>query len=384
LLDGTDPSFNPRMSSMPYKDLGRREFLRKTVSGGLLVAAAAKLGHVAWAADIATPRRPLGVALLGLGGYSTNQLAPALQQTKLCRLAGVVTGERAKGEAWAAKYGFPKANIFDYKTMARLADAPDIDIVYVVTPNGLHAEHAIAAAKAGKHVIVEKPMANTVAECDAIIDACKQAHRKLAVGYRLHYHPVYVEMARLARDKDFGEFMKMNGRNAFITRAKTWRQTAKLGGGGPIMDLGVYVIQAACVMAAATPVAVTATKLPITRPDVFDEVEETMEFTLEFPNGAKCAARTSYNEYYRDFRADGDKGWFSMDRAYSYDDLRPTTSRGPITYTPMNQQAAQMDAFADDVLNNRESIVPGEMGRRDLRIIEATYRAMHSGKREAV
>jgi glucose-fructose oxidoreductase len=384
LPDAANHSFNAKMSSTPYKDLGRREFLRKTVQGGLLVASAATLGRVAWAAEAAAPRKPLGLALVGLGGYSTNQLAPALQQTKLCRLAGVVTGQREKGEAWATKYGFPAKNIFDYQTMARLADAPDIEIVYVVTPNGLHAEHAIAAARAGKHVIVEKPMANTVAECDAIINACKQARRKLSVGYRLHYHPVYVEMARLARDKDFGEFMKLTGRNGFVTKAKTWRQTAKLGGGGPIMDLGVYVIQAACVMAAATPVAVTAVKLPITRPDVFNEVEETMEFTLEFPNGAKCTARTSYNEYYRDFRADGDKGWFSMDRAYSYDDLRPTTSRGPITYTPMNQQAAHMDAFADDVLNHRESIVPGEMGRRDLKIIEAAYRAMRSGKREVV
>jgi glucose-fructose oxidoreductase len=348
------------------------------------LATASTFRSSARAADTPAGGRKLGLALVGLGSYSTNQLAPALQQTKWCKLSGVVTGSHTKGIEWAKKYGFPEANVFGYDAMAQLADRPDIDIVYVVTPNGLHAEHAIAAAKAGKHVIVEKPMANTVAECDAIIAACRQAKRKLSVGYRLHYHPVYQEMERLAKEKDFGEFMKIQGRNAFIAKTKAWRQTAKLGGGGPMMDLGVYVVQAACVITGATPVAATARALPITRPDIFDEVEETLEFELEFPNGAKCTARTSYNEYYRDFRAEGDKGFFYMDRAYSYDDLRPETSRGPFKYTPLNQQAAQMDAFADCILNDRESIVPGEMGRRDLQIIEAVYRAMRSGKRETV
>jgi glucose-fructose oxidoreductase len=337
-----------------------------------------------WAAETAPAGRKLGLALVGLGGYSANQLAPALQETKYCKLAGVVTGSPQKGAEWARKYGFSEKNVYGYDTMGRLADNAEIDIVYVVTPNGLHAEHAVAAAKAGKHVIVEKPMANTVAECDAIIAACQQAKRKLSVGYRLHYHPVYQEMKRLAREKDFGEFKKMEGRNGFVTKSKTWRQTAKLGGGGPIMDLGIYVIQAACVIAGATPAAVTAKVLPVTRPDVFDEVDETMEFTLEFPNGARCAVRTSYNDYYRDFRAEGDKGYFYMDRAYSYGDLRPETSRGKFEYTPMNQQAAQMDGFAQCILNDRESIVPGEMGRRDLSIIEAAYRSVRSGKREAV
>jgi glucose-fructose oxidoreductase len=357
----------------------RREFLCHLAA----LAGISALPRSLLAADLSGQRK-LGIALAGLGGYSTNQLGPALKETTFCRLAGVVTGSPQKGAEWAKKYGFPEQSVYGYDAMQRMADNPEIDIVYVVTPNGLHAEHAIAAAKAGKHVIVEKPMANTVAECDAILEACKQMKRRVAVGYRLHYHPVYREMKRLAAEKDFGDFIKIQGRNGFITRAKTWRQTAKLGGGGPIMDLGVYVIQAACVIAGATPVAATAKKLPVTRPDVFDEVEETMEFSLEFPNGAECAGRTSYNESNRDFRAEGAKGWISIDRAYSYSGLKAETSKGPIVYTPLNQQAAQMDAFAEDILKDRASLVPGEMGRRDLQIIEAVYRAMRSGKRELV
>ena len=136
----------------------------------------------AGAGSAAASGRQLGVALVGLGGYSTGQLGPALLETKFCRLAGVVTGSRKKGEKWAREHGFPASSIYSYDTMDRLADNPAIDIVYVVTPNALHAEHTIRAAKAGKHVICEKPMAVSVAECDAMLAACREAKVKLSIG----------------------------------------------------------------------------------------------------------------------------------------------------------------------------------------------------------
>jgi glucose-fructose oxidoreductase len=326
----------------------------------------------------------LGVALVGLGSYSSGQLGPALRETKLCRLAGVVTGSPAKAARWAKNYGLPSNCLYTYDTMERMAENPAIDIVYVVTPNGLHAEHAIRAARAGKHVICEKPMANTVAECDAMIAACRAAGRKLAIGYRQHYHTSLVDLALLARDRRFGDLMKMNGAFAFRTWNKTWRQTQKLGGGGPLMDLGIYILQEACVAAGATPVAVTAKADPVTRPDVFDEVEETLRFTLEFPNGARCEGRTSYNDSYNHFRAEGAKGWIELEPAFAYHGITGRTNHGQLRFPDGNQQAAQMDDFAACILESRESIVPGEMGRRDLQLIEAIYRAMRSGQREPV
>src|SRR5512142_2583683 len=170
--------------------------------------------------------------------------------------------------------------------MQRLADNPDIDIVYVVTPNGLHAQHTIRAAKAGKHVISEKPMANTVAECDAMIAACRDAKVKLSIGYRLHFDPYHQELMRLARDKDFGAFTKMNGAFAFVMSTPQWRAEKKLAGGGPLMDLGIYVLHAACMAAnGATPVAVTAHEEPKQRPDFFRDVEETIRWRMEFADG---------------------------------------------------------------------------------------------------
>ena len=141
------------------------------------------------AAGQSSGRRKLGVALCGLGNYARGQHGPALKLTQNCELRGVITGSPEKGEAWSKEYGFPAKNIYHYDTMARLAENPDIDIVYIVTPNALHAQHVIAAAWAKKHVICEKPMAVSVAECDAMLAACRANNVELSIGYRLQFEP---------------------------------------------------------------------------------------------------------------------------------------------------------------------------------------------------
>ena len=331
-------------------------------------------------------QRRLGVALVGLGRYSTNQLGPALKQTQYCKLAGVVTGSKEKGERWANDYGFSPKNIYSYNTMSQLADNKEIDIVYIVTPNGLHAEHAITAAGAGKHVICEKPMANTVAECDAIIAACKTANVKLSVGYRLHFDPYHRELMRLAKEKDFGIFKKMSGDRGFVMINKVWRADKKLAGGGPLMDLGIYIIHGACMAAnGQAPLAVTAKEHVKTKPDLFTDVEEGIDWTMEFPDNAVCTAVTSYQHSADRFRAEGEKGWIEFkEHAFTYRGMVVETSRGPLNFTPPNQQALQMDDFAQCILSGKKSHIPGEMGRRDLVIIEAIYKAAATGKRVEV
>src|SRR5882762_10465180 len=131
----------------------------------------------------------LGVALVGLGYYSTDLLAPALQQTKHCYLAGIVTGTPAKAEAWKKKYNIPDKNIYNYQQFDSIANNPDIDVVYVVLPPSMHKEYTIRAANAGKQVWCEKPMAMTEKECQEMIDACRKNKRSLAIGYRLQHEP---------------------------------------------------------------------------------------------------------------------------------------------------------------------------------------------------
>ena len=364
-------------SAMNDFPISRRKFVAQ-VSSAAALALAPKIGR-----GLDRPAgRKLGVALVGLGYYSTHELAPALRLTHDCELAGVVTGDREKGVKWSQEYGFPEASVYSYDTMARMADNPAIDIVYVVTPNGLHAEHCIAAAKAGKHVICEKPMANTVAECDSIIAACHSAGVRLSIGYRLHYDPLHEELRRLARTKEFGRFMQMKGNFSFKMDREQWRARKKLAGGGPLMDLGVYVIQESCMAANAMPVAVTARELPKKRPEFFLDVEESLEWTMEFPAGERSECYTSYNDTGDNFRAEAKDGWYEVGPAFGYRNLKAATSQGPVTATPpASQQALQMDAFAHCVLSGRPSIVPAEMGRRDVVIIEAIYAAAASGKR---
>ena len=327
--------------------------------------------------------RKLGVALLGLGRYSTNQLGPALRETKLCRLAGVITGHPEKGEKWASDYNLPAKNIYNYDTLDRVADNTDIDIVYVVTPPALHPEFVMRAAKTGKHVISEKPMATSVVDCDRMIDACKAAKVQLGIGYRLHYDPYHKEMMRLAKEKDFGAFMKMNGDRGFVFGQRAWRIDKKLAGGGPMMDLGIYIVQGACMAANGAPVvAVTAQEEPKTKPELFNEVEEKIRWTMEFADGAKCDAVTGFNHSSDRFRVEGDKGWLEFEQhAFTYRGIVCKTSRGALTYEPINQQAAQMDDFADCVLTGRKTPVPGEMGRRDIEIITGIYEAARTRQR---
>jgi glucose-fructose oxidoreductase len=275
--------------------------------------------------------------------------------------------------------------------MAQLASNPDIDVVYVVTPNGLHAEHCIAAAKAGKHVICEKPMATSVADCDSILAACRAARVRLMVGYRLHYEPHTAEFARLGREKVFGPFMRMEGANGFrmgsgSNASNTWRLDKKLAGGGPLMDMGIYVVQAACMgKGEAAPAAVTAAFDPVTRPEVFSEVEESVRWTMEFADGAVAKCHATYAEGVSWFKAEAAGGWARLEEpAFYYDEPLLTTSLGPVVRPKVNHQAVQLDGMALEILDNRPSIAPGEMGRRDIAVAEAIYAAAASGGRAEV
>ncbi len=326
----------------------------------------------------------LGIALVGLGSYAGGQLAPALQSTAHCYLAGIVTGTPDKAEKWKAQYGIPAANIYDYKSFDNIKNNPDIDIIYVVLPNSMHAEYVIRAAHAGKHVICEKPMAITVSDCDKMIAACKKAGKMLSVGYRLHFEPYNLEMARLGTEKVFGAVKKMDGKFGFPAEAGIWRLNKELAGGGPLMDVGIYCIQASCYTAGADPIAVTAKEGPKTDPVKFKDVEESLTWQLEMPGGVIADGKASYSEGMNRFRAEAEKGWFELNPAFNYSGQKGFTSNAKMDFPRVNQQERQMDAFAQSVKSKTPSIVPGEMGRRDVKILQAIYEAMRTGKKVTI
>jgi predicted dehydrogenase len=326
----------------------------------------------------------LGIALVGLGSYSAGQLAPALLQTEHCYLAGIVTGTPSKIETWKSKYGIADKNIYNYQNFDSIKDNPDIDVVYVVLPNSMHAEYTIRAAQAGKHVISEKPMATSVEDCDKMIAACKKANKLLSIGYRLHFDPYHLEMVRFGTQKVYGEIKKISAAFSFVAQKGIWRLDKKLAGGGPLMDLGIYCLQAVCYVSGQEPIAVTAQAPPVSDPEKFIGVEETLDWQMEMPGGWKAECRTSYSEGANYLRVEAEKGVFELRPSFNYSGLKGNSPGGPIDYPRLSQQARQMDGIALSIKNNKNSIVPGEMGRRDMRIITSIYEAMNTGKRVVV
>ncbi|WP_207492939.1 Gfo/Idh/MocA family protein [Aridibaculum aurantiacum] len=325
-------------------------------------------------------KQKLGVALVGLGEYSTGQLAPALQETNHCYLAGIVTGSPGKVDEWKRKYNIANSNVYNYENFDSICDNPDIDIIYIVLPNGLHAEYVVRAAKTGKHIICEKPMAVTVEECDKMIAACKEAGVMLSIGYRLHFEPYNKEMMRLGQQKVFGEIRSLKAYNG-MSNTSGWRLDKKLAGGGPLMDVGIYCLQGCRYTTGMEPVAVTAREGNKTDTAKFKEVEETIYWELEFPNGAKADCMSSYTQVANVLRAEAENGWFELSPGYNYDGIQGKTSEGELKFPEVNQQALQMDDFAMAVKENRPTPVPGEMGRQDVKILQAIYKAMETGER---
>jgi len=371
------------MPDLLTSDSSRREFMR-TLSlgaGATLLGTSALAGPLGWLAA----ERKLGVALVGLGNYSAGQLAPALRQTKFCQLTGVVTGSPAKAAQWQKQYGIAAKNCYDYKTFDRIIDNPAIDIVYVVLPNALHAEYVVRAAQAGKHVICEKPMATSVADAQHMLAAMKKAGKQLSVGYRLHFEPHNQAMMRLGQTRAYGAIKHLAADNGFKfgSGSTPWRVDRKLSGGGPLMDMGIYCLQGCLYTKGQVPVAVTAKFTPETGTGYFKDVEAGVDWQLRFADGTVADCRTSYAQNMPGrLRADAATGWFELEPAFGYGGLAGKTSKndGKLNLPNINQQAAQMDDFAQCVLLNKPTRVPGEMGLRDVQLLTAIYRAAETGQ----
>ena len=325
----------------------------------------------------------LGIALVGLGKYSSEQLAPALKETEYCYLAGVVTGTPEKADQWKRKYDLPEKNIYNYTNFDEIKHNQDIDIVYVVLPNALHREYVVRAAGAGKHVICEKPMALTVEDCDEMIATCKNAKKMLSIGYRLHFEPHNMEMMRLGQKKVFGDIKKMMAEDG-LKEVEGWRLNKGLAGGGPLMDVGIYCVQGIRYTSGLEPIAVTAREGVKRDHKKFKEVEESLSWQMELSNGIIAECNTSYSEELNLLRAEAEKGWFQLTTAYEYKGIKGETSDGVMKFPQINQQAKQMDDFAQAILNSRPTPVPGEMGRQDVKILNAIYKAMETGNRVAI
>jgi len=364
----------------------RRDFLQKMTGSALALSA---ISRSAFASTSAITEKKyegqvLRVAIMGLGGYGT-RVAEAMKTCTRAKLVGVISGTPAKIKTWQTKYGIPEKNCYNYENFDRIKDNPDIDAVYVITPNGLHHNQVIRVAQAKKHVICEKPMALNAKEGQEMVDACQAAGVKLLVGYRMHFEPHTLEIIRMRKAGEFGKVLFFQGLSGFIIGDPTqWRLNKALAGGGSMMDIGIYSINGSRYMIGEDPIWVTAQETK-TNPTKFKEgVDETIQFQFGFPGGATASCLSTYSLNNLDrFFLNGTQGFAELLPATGYGPIAGRTHKGEINQPVTTHQTVQMDEMAGIIFDNHQPIVPvdGHEAVKDLKIIDAIYAAVKSGQK---
>ena len=360
--------------------LNRRDFNRLSALG----LAAQLAPSFASQLHAQTSDRKVGYAIIGLGRIADHFMA-GIQQTGNSKVTALVSGHRDKAERIAEKYGVPKSSIYNYENMDAFRDNKSIDAVYVALPNSMHAEYTIRSAKAGKHVLCEKPMATSVSDAQAMIDACKTANVKLMIAYRCHYETTNLAAVKLIRDGAIGQVQSIQSAFGFNIAAGEWRIDRPLAGGGPLMDVGIYSLNATRYLTGEEPSGITAYAYTNPSDPRFKTVEENVVWTTKFPSGIVATCNTTYAAPMEGFyRVYGSKGWLNVDRAFGYEGQHLTAefvdaAGKQITLDQPNSEKdpthfiKEANHFSNCILHNQTPQSPGEEGLRDMQYIKQIY-----------
>ncbi|MCE7068595.1 Gfo/Idh/MocA family protein [Dyadobacter sp. CY326] len=336
------------------------------------------------------PGSRVGYAVVGLGHLSLEEILPALEMCKKSKLTALVSGSPEKMKKVAAQYGVKSESCYSYETYDQLKNNPEVDVIYIVLPNGLHREYVVRGAKAGKHILCEKPMANTAAECKDMIAACNQANVKLMVAYRIQYQPHNRKLREILQKKEFGTTKVVEASNCQSTaNPDHWRHKIKLAGGGVLPDIGLYCLNTTRFVLGEEPTEVFAYQYSTPGDPLFKEVEEFVSWQMRFPSGviASCVSNYDVHESRR-YRVLSEKGWLNLDKAYAYKGQELTRAKADgkmelhetIGIAEKNQFATEIDHFSDCVINDKKPFTPGEEGLQDHIIMEAIYQSAREGR----
>lgn len=325
----------------------------------------------------------VGYCIVGLGRISMQHFMPAVKMSSKSRVTALVSGHRDKAERMAAEYGVPSGSIYNYENFDAIAQNPAIDAVYIALPNSMHAEYTIRAAKAGKHVLCEKPMATSVDESRAMIQACAAAKKKLMIAYRCQYEPANLRAVQLVREGRLGSIQSIESAFGFHIAPNEWRLDKKLAGGGPLMDVGIYCLNASRYLAGEEPTAVKGYSSVVDQDGRFTQVEENLAWTMKFPSGALASCVCTYGTYMRGyFRVRGSKGILAVELAFNYDKPHLTAqfeNGETLDFAPDEQDPAQFlleaDHMADCILRDKEPKSDGNEGLRDMELMAQIYRS---------
>ena len=330
----------------------------------------------------ASAQKPVGFAAVGLGNIS-DIFMRACANSQRAKITALVTGHPdTKGVKYAAMYGIPKSSIYTYESFDRIRENPDIEAIYIGLPNSMHCEYTVRGAQAAKHVLCEKPMAISSAECRKMIDACRQAKVKLMIGYRVHYEPLWKKAIEVVQSGQIGPLESFQGGFFANQPVGAWRITKSLGGGGALLDLGIYPLNAIRHITGEEPAGFSTVLSTRDKSGRFSEVEQSMEWTMKLPSGIIASGSCSYGQRGPSFlNINGETGFLIMEQAFHYEGLR---LRGEVGGKPIDQPSTEKhpyqftieaDLFADCIRNNQEPEAPGEEGLKDMLSIEAIYQA---------
>jgi predicted dehydrogenase len=334
-----------------------------------------------------SPDKAVRYAVVGLGDIAQAAVLPAFKHAKRnSRLVALVSGEPKKLRELGRRYSVP--HLCSYDDADPLFRSGEVDAVYIALPNDMHRDWTIRAARAGLHVLCEKPMAVTVRECEAMIRATRQAGVKLMIAYRLHFERANLEAAQLAKSGKLGDLRFFSSDFAMQVKQDNIRVT-RPHGGGPLYDIGIYCINAARYCFAADPIEVSATATHGSDAR-FRHVEQTVAATLRFKGDRLATFTCSFAAADRaTFTITGTRGSLTMDPAYEYAmGLSYQVKIGERTQTKKfaksDQFAPELLYFSDCVLNNRQPEPSGEEGLMDVRIIESLHKSIARGRMVAV
>jgi predicted dehydrogenase len=315
---------------------------------------------------------------------------PGFAKSKYAKPVALVSGDRAKALKIVAQYGIKESSFYDYQSYDRLADNPDIQVIYIVLPNSMHKEFVLRGAKAGKHSLCEKPMATSSRDCETMTAACKAANVKLMIAYRQQYEPMNRAILKMVREGKLGalrSFVATNSQNE--GDPSQWRQKLAPADGGCLPDVGIYCLNAARFLSKEEPTEVWGTIYQPKNDPRFAEVEATCSFTAIFPSGLIATCNAGYAAHRSQFmRMEGDKSWVEMSPAFAYTGLKLKVrelkdGKGTIfepTIEAADQFAAEMDHMSLSVQQNVQPDTPGEEWLQDQRIVEAIYESARTGR----
>jgi len=358
--------------------MNRRDLLKKmkVAGSGLSLSSAmaeptARTGH----------EQKIGLAILGLGFFAS-YVIPRIQFSAHTTITALISSDPNKASQWVESFGLSGVKIYAYETMDRIKEDPAIDAVYIATPVGTHAQFAIQALQAGKHVMVEKTMAATFAEGQRMIQMAREMGRKLMVAYRARNEPFNQQAIDWAKEQTYGAVRAITAHKGFLIGDRLgkdqWRLNKKLAGGGALLDIGIYSIQASRYLAGSEPIAALAMTQDID--PRMDEVESHLTFMLKFPNGVLATGSASWGyDLQNHYTVGTEHASYSLHPATSNGNLRlHVTQHQPKQITEhflrdVDQIEAEFAHFADCIHNDLTPLTDGEEGLNDLRVIEALY-----------